>query len=242
MDVEQRAAGLVAWIKDKVRAARCRGVVLGLSGGLDSSVLGVLCQRAFPQDILGVIMPCHSTDTDKTHADILARQFNIPSIEVCLDSVFDAMIEILPDYQPEPALANLARANLKARLRMVTLYYIANQLRYMVAGSGNRSELTIGYFTKHGDSGVDILPLGNLVKGEVVELARYLKIPGEIIDKPPSAGLWEGQTDEAEMGFSYEVLDRYILTGNAPEALKRKIEAMKAAAAHKRTVPPIAEL
>ncbi len=242
MDIEQRAAGLVAWIKDKVQAAGCRGVVLGLSGGLDSSVLGVLCRRAFSRDILGVVMPCHSIDTDKAHADILARQFDIPSIEVPLDSAFDAMTKILPDYQPEPALSNLARANLKARLRMVTLYYIANQLRYIVAGSGNRSELTVGYFTKHGDNGVDILPLGNLVKGEVVELARYLKIPDEIIDKPPSAGLWEGQTDEAEMGFSYEALDRYILTGDVPEELKRKIETMKAASAHKRAVPPIAEI
>jgi NAD+ synthase len=122
---------------------------------------------------------------------------------------------------------------------MVTLYYVANQLKYMVAGSGNRSEITVGYFTKHGDSGVDIMPLGNLVKAEVRELARHLKIPREIIDKPPSAGLWEGQTDESEMGFSYAALDRYILTGEAPEELKRKIEAMKAASAHKRAMPPI---
>jgi NAD+ synthase len=242
MDVEQRANRLVAWIKDKVQAAGCRGVVLGLSGGLDSSVLGALCQRAFPQNTLGVIMPCHSIDTDKAHAGIIADRYNIPTMEVSLDDAFDALTGILPDYQPEPALANLARANLKARLRMVTLYYIANQLRYIVAGSGNRSELTVGYFTKHGDSGVDILPLGNLVKGEVIELARYLKIPNEIIDKPASAGLWEGQTDEAEMGFSYEALDRYILTGDAPEELKGKIEAMKAAVAHKLAMPPIAEI
>jgi len=242
MDTAQLTNKLVAWIKEKVQAAGCRGVVLGLSGGLDSSVLGALCQRAFPEDILGVIMPCRSIDTDKAHAEILAGQFNIPTVQVPLDGAFDAIIQILPDYQPDPAPGNLARANLKARLRMVTLYYIANQLRYMVAGSGNRSELTVGYFTKHGDSGVDILPLGNLVKGEVSELARYLKIPGEIIDKPPSAGLWEGQTDEAEMGFSYESLDRYILTGDAPEDLKRKIEAMKATADHKRAMPPIAEI
>jgi NAD+ synthase len=186
-------------------------------------------------------MPCHSIDTDKAHAGIIADLFDIPAIEVCLDGAYDALTGILPDYQPTPSIGNLARANLKARLRMVTLYYIANQLNYLVAGSGNRSELTIGYFTKHGDSGVDILPLGNLVKGEVVELARYLKVPPQIIDKPPSAGLWEDQTDEAEMGFSYEILDRYILTGEAPEEIKRKIEAMRAAADHKRKIPPIAE-
>ena len=241
MDTEQRARKLVAWIKEKVQAAGCRGVVLGMSGGLDSSVLAVLCRRAFPQNTLGVIMPCHSVDTDKAHAGIVASQFNIPAMEVILDGAYDALTGILPDYQPDPAIGQLARANLKARLRMVTLYYISNQLKYMVAGSDNRSEITVGYFTKHGDSGVDIMPLGNLVKGEVRELARYLEIPREIIDKPPSAGLWEGQTDEAEMGFSYEDLDRYILTGDAPQELKRKIEAMKAAAAHKSAMPPIAE-
>jgi len=112
-------------------------------------------------------------------------------------------------------------------LRMVTLYYIANQLGYMVAGSGNRSELTVGYFTKYGDGGVDILPLGNLVKSQVRELARCLGIPREIIDKPPSAGLWEGQTDEAEMGLSYEALDNFILTGKATEEVREKVEAMK---------------
>ncbi|MCK4863037.1 MAG: NAD(+) synthase [Dehalococcoidales bacterium] len=242
MDTEQITRKLVAWIKEKVQAAGCRGVVLGLSGGLDSSVVGALCQRAFPQNTLGVIMPCHSIDTDKAHAGIVASRFDIPTVETPLDGAFDAMIKILPDNQPDPAIGNLARANLKARLRMVTLYYIANQLKYIVAGSGNRSEITAGYFTKYGDGGVDILPLGNLVKGEVRELARYLEIPREIIDKPPSAGLWEGQTDETEMGFSYEALDRYILTGDAPEELKRKIEARKAAAAHKCTMPPIADI
>jgi len=242
MEIELQAQKLVAWIREKVQGAGCRGVVLGLSGGLDSSVLGALCQRAFPQNILGVIMPCHSLDIDKAHAGIVAGRYDIPTMEVPLDGAFDAMIKILPDYQPEQTIGNLARANLKARLRMVTLYYIANQLKYLVAGSGNRSELTVGYFTKHGDSGVDILPLGNLVKGEVTELARYLEIPREIIEKPPSAGLWEGQTDETEMGFSYEALDRYILTGDAPEELKRKIEAMKATTAHKRAVPPIPDI
>jgi len=241
MDTEQRVRKLVAWTREKVQAAGCRGVVLGLSGGLDSSVLAVLCQRAFSRNTLGVIMPCHSVDNDKAHAGIVASQFNIPTMEVILDGAYDALTQILPDYQPDPTLGKLAQANLKARLRMVTLYYIANQLKYMVAGSGNRSEITVGYFTKYGDGGVDILPLGNLVKEEVRELASYLEIPREIIDKPPSAGLWEGQTDETEMGFSYEALDQYILTGNAPEELKRKIEAMKAAAAHKRDMPPIPE-
>ena len=103
---------------------------------------------------------------------------------------------------------------------MLTLYYFANRLKYMVVGSGNRDELSIGYFTKYGDGGVDIQPLGNLLKGQVRELARFLGIPKQIIDKPPSAGLWEGQTDEGELGFSYEELDRYLASGEASAALK----------------------
>ena len=139
----------------------------------------------------------------------------------------------------DPELAHLAQANLTPRLRMVALYYIANQRRYMVAGSGNRSEIAIGYFTKHGDGGVDIMPLGNLVKSQVRELARHLGVPEAIIDKPPSAGLWEGQTDEAEMGVSYEALDNFILTGEASEEARRKIEKKMAGSAHKRSLPPI---
>jgi len=122
---------------------------------------------------------------------------------------------------------------------MVTLYYAANQLNYLVVGSGNRSELTAGYFTKYGDSGVDILPIGNLVKKEVRELAAFLGVPQVIIDKPPTAGLWPGQTDEGEMGFTYEALDNYILTGQAPADLKKRIDAMNARSAHKRATPPV---
>jgi NAD+ synthase len=240
MDAERQAQKLVVWIQEKVLAAGCQGVILGMSGGLDSSVVAVLCHRAFPQSTLGVIMPCHSIDADKAHALEVANQFDIPSREVVLDGVFDTLLQTLPDDKPEPSINQLIRANLKTRLRMVTLYYMARQLNYIVAGSSNRSEITIGYFTKYGDGGVDIMPLGNLVKGQVRELARFLGIPQPIIDKPPSAGLWEGQTDETEMGFSYETLDRYILEGEAPEEMKTKIEAMIAASQHKRLMPPIA--
>jgi len=112
----------------------------------------------------------------------------------------------------------------------------------MVAGSSNRSELSIGYFTKYGDGGVDIMPLGNLVKGQVRELASFLGIPQQIIDKPPSAGLWQGQTDEGELGLSYEELDRYLVTGEASNELRKKIESMIVASNHKRLPPPIANL
>ena len=242
MNAEQLAEKLITWIKDKVLAAGCRGVVVGMSGGLDSSVLAVLCQRAFPESTLGVVMPCYSCQEDNEHAQAVASKFSIPTIDVVLDDIYDALFKKLPDYKGGTAVKHIAEANLKARLRMLTLYYIANQRRYMVAGSGNRSELAVGYFTKYGDGGVDIMPLGNLVKGQVKELAGCLGVPSAIIDKPPSAGLWEGQTDEGELGFSYDELDRFLLTGEAPDEVKRKIESRIATSEHKRSLPPIAHL
>lgn len=120
---------------------------------------------------------------------------------------------------------------------MTTLYYYAQIKRYLVAGTSNKSEFTVGYFTKHGDSGVDILPIVDLLKEEVFELARYLNIPEIIINKPPSAGLWEDQTDEKEMGFSYNELDVYIRTGEAKDSIKERIEAMYYRSEHKRKFP-----
>jgi NAD+ synthase len=241
MDAALLAQTLADWIKTRVLEAGCKGAVVGMSGGLDSSVVAALCIKVFPKNTLGLIMPCHSNPRDKEHAESVAQKFSIPTKTVVLDDIYDEYLKVLPDFKPDKSLTQLAQANLKARLRMITLYYTANQLKYMVVGSGNRSELTVGYFTKHGDSGVDILPLGNLVKKEVRELARFLKIPPEIIAKTPSAGLWAGQTDEGEMGFSYEALDNYILTGKAPEELKKRIEQMRAAGAHKCATPPIPE-
>jgi NAD+ synthase len=239
MNSEELAEKLVLWIKEKVTSSGCRGVVLGMSGGIDSSVAAVLCHRAFPQGTLGLLMPCHSIEEDAEHALAVAKKFTITTKTVVLDNIFDAALKVLPGDTADRDASRLARANLKARLRMLTLYYFANQLRYMVVGSSNRSELAVGYFTKHGDSGVDILPLGNLVKTQVRELAGFLGVPQEIIDKPPSAGLWKGQTDEADLGFSYDELDHYLLTHQAPDEVRKKIESMIAAGDHKRQPPSL---
>ena len=240
MTPEQLAEKLVSWIKERVQAAECKGVVVGMSGGLDSSVLAILCHRAFPGNMIGVLMPCHSNPEDEEHAHAVASKFAIPTKVVILDAVFDALLQVLPCDVAQPDTNRLAKANLKSRLRMLTLYYFANRLKYMVAGAGNKSELSAGYFTKYGDSGVDMLPLGNLVKRQVRDLARFLDIPPQIIDKPPSAGLWPGQTDEDEMGLSYEELDRYLVTGQVSDELREKLESMIAAGAHKRLPPPLA--
>ena len=240
MNTEELAEKLVAWIRDKVLTAGCNGILVGMSGGLDSSVLAILCYRAFPQNMLGVLMPCYSTQEEMEHARLVASQFSIPTRTVVLDSVFDALLKVLADDKADPDVSRVAKGNLKARLRMLTLYYFANQKNYMVVGASNRSELSIGYFTKYGDGGVDILPLGSLVKTEIRELARFLGVAPQIIDKHPSAGLWEGQTDEGELGLSYEELDRYLITGKASNELRARIESMMANSNHKRQLPPIA--
>jgi NAD+ synthase len=130
---------------------------------------------------------------------------------------------------------------MKPRLRMTTLYFFANSLNYLVAGTGNRSELAIGYFTKHGDGGVDLLPLGRLVKSDVRALARELNVPAAIVDRTPTAGLWAGQTDEGEMGFSYADLERYLDDGAqaVSPALAMRIERLTRVSEHKRTLPPL---
>ncbi len=125
---------------------------------------------------------------------------------------------------------------------MASLYFIANSLSYLVAGTGNKSEITLGYYTKYGDGGVDVLPIGGLVKSEVRALARELGVPERIITKAPTAGLWVGQTDEAEMGFSYDTLEQYLQRGRAavPAGVADRIEKLKQASNHKRELPPIA--
>ena len=141
----------------------------------------------------------------------------------------------------------MAYANLKPRLRMCALYYFAQKLNYLVAGTGNKSELVVGYFTKYGDGGVDILPLVGLLKTEVRQLAKELKIPREIIEKTPSAGLWHGQTDEGEMGITYEELDRIIVAigrkkiKGISKAKLSKVKKMMRGSLHKRAPIPVFE-
>ena len=237
--MEQLAKKLVKWIGQQVSAAGCRGVVFGLSGGLDSSVVAALCKRACPDSTLAVIMPCDSDQTDTQHAREVADRFGIVTEAVALEETLDSVLRALPAGDYPPDAERLAKANIKPRLRMIVLYYLANRLNYLVAGTGNRSELSVGYFTKHGDGGADILPLGNLVKQQVRELAVHLDVPQPIIDKPPSGGLWPGQTDEGEMGITYAELDRYLTTGEANILARDRISNMITRSAHKRATPAI---
>lgn len=228
------------WIRRKVGEANLEGGVLGLSGGIDSAVTAILSKKALDKKVLGIIMPCHSNLEDVKCARELAEKFDLPTREICLDTVYDEFTKILPSSGGN----RIAQANIKPRIRMITLYYFANLLNYLVIGTGNKSELIMGYFTKYGDGGVDILPLGNFLKTEVKEMAGHLGVPESILSKPPSAGLWSGQTDEEEMGVSYEEIDRAIrrIEGERVPASAESLEKVRSAmkrSQHKRSLPPI---
>jgi NAD+ synthase len=237
---EALARHLSDWLRDEVTASGGQGVVFGVSGGIDSAVVAGLALRAFPQNTLGLFMPCHSDPQDEVDARLVAGALRLTMTTVDLSPPFDLLLRTLAAGRPDLRGDRVAAANLKPRLRMTTLYAYANRLGYRVLGTGNRSELAIGYFTKYGDGGVDLLPIGELTKGEVRELARHLGVPQPVIDKPPSAGLWKGQTDEGEMGLTYDELDAYLLGQEIDEEKAERIERMRAASAHKRALPKIA--
>ncbi len=235
---------IASWIKKQVKEAGAKGCVLGLSGGVDSAVVAALCKLAFPKNVMGILMPCYSDPQDLKDAQKIARKFSISTRLVDLKRPFNQLYLQLQGKKYNTKEENLAIANMKPRLRMLTLYYYANQLNYLVVGTGNKSEAVMGYCTKYGDGGVDLLPLAELLKTQVRELARDLGIPEEIISKPPSAGLWAGQTDEAEMGISYDDLDRIIVslktgqTKGLDSALVKKVKEKMKASEHKRCMPP----
>ncbi|MHC1610854.1 MAG: NAD(+) synthase [Candidatus Methanospirareceae archaeon] len=245
------ASRISEWIRERVNDAGAQGVVLGMSGGLDSSVAAVLCKKAFPDTTLGLIMPCGSRKEDIEHAKMVAAKFGIETKEIDLSRIFNILLKLLEveEQENDGDAIDIAVANLKPRLRMICLYYFANKRNYLVVGTGNKSELSIGYFTKYGDGAADILPLGDVLKTEERKLAEELKIPAEIIEKRPSAGLWEGQTDEAEIGMSYDVLDKILLalergdfngsrSGCDPELVER-VKRMMDASRHKRETIPV---
>ena len=232
---------LVTWLVERVEQAGADGLLIGLSGGIDSSVTAALARLAFPRNSFGVILPCHSQQTDQEDAMRLADAIGLPYKSVCLDAVYDEMLHAVDPqvpYEDKP----LSYSNIKPRLRMTALYFEASLRNYLVAGTGNKSEFVTGYFTKYGDGGVDLEPLGELLKTDVRALAAELGVPESIIEKAPTAGLWTDQTDEDEMGFTYEQLDRYILSGEAKPDIARRIERLNRSSMHKKTPPPICPL
>lgn len=243
MRVEKKAEFLQEWLQKAVERAGCAGAVLGLSGGVDSAVVAGLAVRALPGRCLGVIMPCYSEERDIADAVAVAEATGLEYRVVPLEQPFDQLCALLRHSEaPDPERERLLFANIKARLRMITLYYHAQQRRGLVVGTSNRSEIAVGYATKYGDHGVDIQLLGGLVKQEVYELAEHLGLPAAVIEKAPSGGLWPGQTDEQELGLTYAALDRYLLTGVGEKETIDRIRYMHRASEHKRCMPPVALL
>jgi NAD+ synthase len=238
--IEGKAARIVDWMRETSAEAGAKGGVFGVSGGVDSALILALAKKAWPETCMGLVLPCHSPEEDADDAVSLLDLFHCPYRIVDLTETYDTLLKVLPDERL-PSLA-LARANLKPRLRMMMYYYHANLLKFLVVGTSNRDELYVGYFTKHGDSGVDIIPLASLTKGEVREMSRHLGVPERIVDKAPSAGLWQGQTDEGEMGLLYRDLDAYLLGRDVPPEVRERIERRHKASEHKRTTPPYPDL
>ncbi len=233
--MNELAEKISQWIKNKVDALGKSGALFGLSGGLDSTIVAVLTKKALGEKCLALVMPCRSNANDERDALEIAQTFDIKTERVDLALPFNELLKLLPSGN------KLAVGNMKPRLRMITAYYYANCLNYLVVGTGNKSEIETGYFTKYGDGGVDILPLGGLYKTQLRKLAKELGIPERIIKKPPSAGLWEGQTDEKELAIKYEELDKALiaLSEGKTDALlpeiAEKIKKRKAASLHKVT-------
>lgn len=230
---------IASWIADQVKEAGAKGAVLGLSGGLDSAVVAALCKKGLGENVLGAVLPCESVPADEADAKRTADALGLLTETIRLDESYRALLSVLPEGP------SVAAANLKARLRMTALYHIARARSFLVVGTGNKSEIMAGYFTKYGDGGSDLLPLGNLTKTEVRLLATDLKIPKVIIDKPPSAGLWPGQTDEAELGIAYAELDQVLeaiasgMEEKIGPGILKKAKALISASEHKRRLPPV---
>ena len=226
----------VEFIRDVIKSSGADGIVYGNSGGKDSALVGILCKMACDNTV-GLIMPCGSKRNygeDKNDAEIIAKQFAISSRIVDLADVKNAFIKAVGE---KTSLSASAISNIAPRLRMTTLYAIAASEDRLVAGTGNRSEGYMGYFTKWGDGAHDFNPISDLTVTEIYEFLRHLGAPDFIFSKAPSAGLFDGQTDENEMGVTYGSIDDFLLTGITNEHDETIIEKLHRSSEHKRKPP-----
>ena len=232
-DYKKEFENRVAFVKELLAESGAKGIVYGNSGGKDSALVGIICKAACDNTV-GIIMPCSSRrnyELDAKDGETVAKQFNIETRTIDLTPVKEAMLAQLVSVTE---VSKMADVNIAPRLRMATLYAVAASEGRLVAGTGNRSEAYVGYFTKWGDGAHDFNPIGDLTVTEIFEFLRYLDAPACIIDKAPSAGLFDGQTDEQEMGFRYADLDEFLLTGHTDEKAMAIIDRMHRGSEHKR--------
>ncbi len=248
-----------AFIEDQVQAAGADGAVLGLSGGIDSTTTAYLAVNALGSaNVRGLVMPSTvNREANMSDAEQVATALEIPYDVIEIEPIVESFIEAVPDAGPEAAWdtepLRTAVGNVRVRTRAVLNYFVSNADNRLVLGTGNRTEALVGYFTKYGDGAVDCHPLGNLYKGQVRQLARHLGVPEDIITKTPTAGMWAGQADEAELGVTYETLDAILaLTIDGPFPKRAAVSLLDdvsladvdrihdryARSEHKRTVPP----
>ena len=242
-------AKIVSFIKEKVKAARASGAVVGISGGIDSACVAALAKRALGKNVIYISLPPDQENIFENNVAALAQSLEISIIKKPLNEAFAAITKDLPPGDKRSS------GNVYSRLRMIALYYFANVNNYLVLGTTNKSEMNLGYFTKFGDGGVDVEPIADLYKTELEEMAKRLGVPDIILAAAPTAGLWPGQTDEAEIGLSYFFLDTYFklrdqgfeaqeiarLT-DIPLSTIKKIEQIIEANLHKLSLPPICQL
>jgi len=253
IDFEEETERILEFIRRVVENSGASGVVLGLSGGVDSSLTAVLCVKALGREkVLGVLMPTNFTPREDVEDALeLAETLGIRVETVNIDEISEAFFKCLKVDRSDPK-ARIPMANIRARIRMIILYYYANLRNYLVAGTGDRSESLIGYFTKYGDGGVDFMPICHLYKTQVRELARHLGVPERIAYKPSSPQLYPGHKATDEIPIDYSKLD-LILVGlfdlkMEPEEVSRAVEVPLEVVEevlrrfrktmHKRTLPP----
>jgi len=233
---------ITSFIRDCVEKSNSKGVVLGLSGGVDSAVVAFLCVKALGKErVLANIMPEEGV-TPKEDVEDALLVAKILGIEYNLIEI-SPIVSLFLNIIGKDRINKNSLINLKPRIRMAINYFFANALQRLVVGTGNKSEIMIGYFTKYGDGGVDLQPIGDLYKTEIFEFARYLGVPERIVKKRPTAGLYIGQTDEDEIGMSYAELDEILKKIELgifenEERFKRVLELVRASE-HKRAMPPI---
>lgn len=243
-DVILKVEKTVEWLKEQVKQSNTKGLILGVSGGIDSALVSFLIKKAFPNNSMGIILPCGSYSKDREDALKVIKACNMNYLEIDLTDEHKSLMDKVKaelkdnDYNLSKRNLKLTDANLRARLRMSTIYSIANAYNYMVVGTDNAAELYIGYFTKYGDGGVDIQPIAHLTKREVKEWSLLLGVPKDIIEKPPSAGLWEGQTDEEEIGTTYDMVDDFLEGKEIPKNDLDIIIHLHKKTEHKRNMPP----